>query len=206
MFTVFLRRSFALALFAALVVVLPVARNVHAQSIIKQPDNHPHYAFELEPHLIVTPFDAPDFPSDGGWGVGVRGSIPILQNGFVPSINNSVAIGFGLDWVHYDLAPYRGGCARFEATANNVPVCVDAGGNGSANYLYVPVVMQWNFWLHPRWSVFGEPGLAFSHHSGGGLGVEPDFAVGGRFHINDSIGLTLRLGYPATTFGVSFLL
>lgn len=199
------RRSFTLALFASLSAF--GARTAYAQSTIKQPDNHPHYAFELEPHLVVTPFDAPDFPADGGYGLGVRGTIPILQNGFIPKLNNSVGIGFGVDWVHYDLQPYRGGCARFAPTANHVPVCVDAGGSGSsANYLYIPVVMQWNFWLHPRWSVFGEPGLAFSHHSGGGLGLSPDFAAGGRFHVTEAIGLTLRLGYPATTLGVSFLL
>jgi len=203
---VFFRRSFGFSVLLACVVSVLGARRASAQSIIKQPDNHPHYAFELEPHVIVTPFDAPDFPSDGGYGLGVRGTIPIVRNGFVPTINNSVGIGFGLDWVHYDLAPYRGGCAHFVPTANGVPVCVDAGGSGSANYLYVPVVMQWNFWLHPRWSVFGEPGLALSHHSGGGLGVSPDFAAGGRFHATESISLTLRLGYPATTFGVSFLL
>lgn len=179
-----------------------------AQSTIKQPGERPHYAFELEPHVIATPFDAPDFPADGGYGLGVRGTIELVRNGFVPQINNSVGIGFGLDWVHYDATPYRGGCARFVSTAGGVPVCVDAGGGGGsgANYVYVPVVMQWNFWLHRRWSVFGEPGLAFSHHSGGSLGVEPDFAAGGRFHVTDGVTLTLRLGYPATTFGVSFLL
>src|ERR1700760_1607556 len=132
-----IRRTFTCALFASS--SLFGASRAHAQSVIKQPDNHPHYAVELEPHLVVTPFDAPDAPSDGGYGLGVRGTIPILRNGFIPKLNNSVGIGFGVDWVHYDLAPYRGGCARFAPTANNVPVCVDAGGSGSASYLYIPV-------------------------------------------------------------------
>ena len=184
-----------------------VASRAHAQSTIKEPGRRPHYAFELEPHLILTPFDAPDVPANGGYGLGARGTIEIVPVGFIPKLNNSVGIGFGLDWVHYDLAPYRGGCRRFAPTVQNVPVCVDAGGNGSISYLYVPVVMQWNFWLHQRWSVFGEPGLAFSHPvHGGGLGVSPDLSVGGRFHATDQVTLTLRLGYPALTFGVSFLL
>ena len=29
--------------------------------------------------------------------------------------------------------------------------------------------------------------------------------VGGRFHFNDSVALTMRLGYPAFSLGVSFL-
>jgi hypothetical protein len=184
---------------------LSLARSAAAQSTIKQPGRRPHYSFELEPHLIVTPFDAPDVSSDGGYGLGVRGTIEILPDGFIPKLNDSVGIGFGLDWVHYDLAPYRGGCQRFESTAGGVPVCVDANGGGSTSYVFVPLVMQWNFWLHPRWSAFGEPGLAISHRSGGNLGVSPDLALGGRFHATDTVALTLRLGYPATTFGVSFL-
>ena len=186
---------------------LSLTGRAYAQSTIKEPGQRQRYVFELEPHLLVTPFDAPDYPSDGGYGLGVRGTIEILPDGFIPKLNDSVGIGFGLDWVHYDLAQYRGGCRRFETTAANVPVCVDAGGGGaSASYFYVPVVMQWNFWLHPRWSVFGEPGLAVSHGSAAGFAVAPDFSIGGRFHASDGVALTLRLGYPAVTFGVSFLL
>ena len=196
-----------LALCAALL-LCSFAHDASAQSTIKQPGRRPHYAVELEPHLVVTPFDAPDYPSNGGYGLGARATIEIVPDGFLPTLNDSVGIGFGLDWVHYDLGLYRGGCRNYvKVTKDEVPVCVDAGaGNGSASYLYVPVVMQWNFWLHPRWSAFGEPGLAISHLSGGGFGVSPDLSVGGRFHVADTVALTLRLGFPAVTFGVSFLL
>ena len=78
----------------------------------------------------------------------------------------------------------------------------------------VPVVMQWNFWLHPQWSVFGEPGVAFHFRGGHSDHFEFDpftFYVGGRFHFNDSIALTVRLGAPLLdnnvfSVGVSFLL
>jgi hypothetical protein len=30
--------------------------------------------------------------------------------------------------------------------------------------------------------------------------------VGGRFHFNDKISLTMRIGYPDFSFGVSFFL
>jgi hypothetical protein len=68
----------------------------------------------------------------------------------------------------------------------------------------VPVVMQWNFWLSTHWSVFGEPGLAIG--SGPNANVWPVFYGGGRFHFTDRISLTLRIGYPDISVGVSFLL
>ena len=36
-------------------------------------------------------------------------------------------------------------------------------GNCSAEYFDFPVVMQWNFFVAKRWSVFGEPGLYIYH-------------------------------------------
>jgi hypothetical protein len=80
------------------------------------------------------------------------------------------------------------------------------GGGGHVNYFYLPVVMQWNFWLHKSWSVFGEPGVAL-YLQDGDLEFTPlVLFVGGRYHLNDRITLTMRLGYPAFSFGVSFLL
>jgi hypothetical protein len=83
-----------------------------------------------------------------------------------------------------------------------VGVGFDFGGN---DRIYVPVVLQWNFWLSTHWSVFGEPGLAFG--SGGPYsGVFPAFFAGGRFHFTDRVALTIRLGYPDVSIGVSFFL
>src|SRR6185312_1309652 len=110
---------------------------------------------------------------DGSPGVGFRGSFHIAD-GFVKSINDSVAIGFGLDW----------------ATSNSD--------------VYIPIVMQWNFWLSTHWSVFGEPGIGFG--SGPRQNVWPTLFAGGRFHFTDKIALTLRVGYPAVSIGVSFFL
>jgi hypothetical protein len=192
--------SFALASFFG-------ARAACAQSTIKDPGRRPHYALELEPHLILSPFGAPDMPANGGYGIGARATIELLPDGFLPELNDSVGLGFGLDWARYQtgIDSFRAECRRFQPTAQGVPVCVDVGG-GSASYVLVPIVMQWNFWLHSRWSAFGEPGLVVAHRSGGGLSVAPDLGLGGRFHASDDITLTLRLGYPAFTFGVSFLL
>ena len=82
--------------------------------------------------------------------------------------------------------------------------------------------MQWNFWLSPKWSVFGEPGLYIYHgiyddscdrFRGNNIGCDSPtrtsvdflFHAGGRFHFNDTVALTLRVGYPTVSFGVSLL-
>ena len=95
---------------------------------------------------------------------------------------------------------------------------------------WVPVVIQWNFFLSTHWSVFGEPGLALHYSSwgdgcvsgnyvdvGGGtryydcgnapsrLGVDPFVLfVGGRYHFTEQVALTMRIGWPYASVGVSF--
>ena len=136
-------------------------------STIKHPGAHANYIFEAEPHAIVAPFDkfAP--------GVGFRGTFQIVDNGFIPKINNSIGIGVGADW--------------------------------TKNHFRIPVVMQWNFWLTQNWSVFGEPG-GLLDFSGNKTKPHPAFYAGGRFHITERITLTMRVGHPTASFGVSFLL
>jgi hypothetical protein len=75
---------------------------------------------------------------------------------------------------------------------------------GTDGHVLVPVVMQWNFWLSRHWSVFGEPGFAIG--SGINTALWPSFYAGARFHIVDRIALTLRVGYPDLSVGVSFFL
>ena len=61
--------------------------------------HHPHYSeSELEPHALVG-WDAQWVGT--GFGLGGRISINLTHEGIIKKINNSVAIGFGLDWVHY---------------------------------------------------------------------------------------------------------
>lgn len=195
------RRGIRPSLLALSLLVWSVAGRAHAQSSIRVPGQRPPYALELEPHVLLTPFGAPDAPSGDGYGLGVRGTIEIAPEGFIPKLNDSVGIGFGIDWIHYNGVGGRGYCWQFEYTAQGVPVCVQTT---PPNYIFVPVVMQWNFWLHRQWSVFGEPGLALTHRAGD-FGVVPVFMAGGRFHFSDSVALTMRLGYPSFSLGVSFL-
>lgn len=110
-------------------------------------------------------------------GIGFRGTFTIVENGFVKTINNSVGIGVGADFTR--------------------------------DHMWVPVVMQWNFWLTRNWSVFGEPGVAIRFRNvprGRGVPEWIGFYAGGRYHFSDTVALTMRIGRPTVSVGVSFLL
>src|SRR5437879_1780410 len=88
--------------------------SAHAQSITKNPGDHPDYKVEVEPHLDLGWSHA--YYASNGYGLGARFSIPIVQNGFIPTLNNSIALSFGLDWLRYSgcysayYSDYYGGC------------------------------------------------------------------------------------------------
>jgi hypothetical protein len=185
-----------------------LCRPARAQSTIKQPGARASYYFEAEPHLDLGLFDPPGFGGGTGLGGGFRGTIELLKDGFIPKLNDSVGLGFGFDYLRYDgwQGP-RGLCEQFVPGPSGVPICVRASSSiDHVNYFYLPVVMQWNFWLHRRWSVFGEPGLSL-YFEDGQLELAPFvFFAGGRYHFTDRITLTMRIGYPTFSLGVSFLL
>jgi hypothetical protein len=201
-----MHQALRLARFVALLAAFALApERAFAQSTIRAHGARPSYGVELEPHLLGTPFSPPGVGSGEGLGIGARGTFEILSQGFLPSVNDSVGVGVGLDWIHYDGdADTNGDCQRTEQAPNGIPVCVEVAGD--TDYLWIPVVMQWNFWLHKKWSVFGEPGIAVRLDDMDEFGVSPFvFFVGGRYHVSDQFTLTLRLGYPAFSFGGSFL-
>jgi hypothetical protein len=204
-----MRRLSVVAVPLALAAVLLAPGRADAQMIIKNPGQH-YTGVELEPHLLIT--DPPD--DDFSLGLGFRATIPIVSNGFVPSINNSVGIGFGVDWFRYD-------------------ACHWDWCTGHVDRFIIPVVMQWNFYLSKSWSVFGEPGLAINiwnddcndngyyvdarggRHAWGWRCPDRDtidpfvFYAGGRYHFTDTITLTMRGGwahYGYFSIGVSFFL
>jgi hypothetical protein len=187
-------RSAALVTFTAAIALVPCL--AHADDTIKHPGDHPQYAVEIEPHVL---FGWDDLFPGSSFGLGARFSIPIVDRGFVPTINDTVAITFGADLLHFD-------------------GCYYAGASCSANFLILPVAMQWNFYVAHNWSVFGEPGLFIYHgffdECPAGIpclatpretGVSPALYVGGRYHFNDHVALTMRLGFPTVSVGVSFL-
>jgi len=193
------------------------ARPAAAQNTIQKYGARPSYGVELEPHLALGWIDPPGYGTGQGLGLGGRATFEIVGHGFIPSINNSVGIGVGLDYIHYygDGTGPRGTCTQFVDAPAGTHVCtqVNGGRNGDdSDYLWIPVVLQWNFWLARRWSVFGELGAALRLQDMKDLEFSPLISwAGGRFHVTDNTTLTLRLGIPFVltpyvTFGVSFLL
>lgn len=184
----------ALAVAVSLAVSLG-APGALATTIIKNP-NPPKYSVEIEPHLSI---NASTFNDWGYWGYGpgVRFGIPVAGPAFVPKINDSVAISVGAEL----LRSYRKYCAG--------PTCDDLGYWA----LFIPVALQWNFWITDKWSAFGEPGLVVRTAFDGcskvqGCGGPPVYFagwVGARYHFTDAVSLTMRVGFPTGfSIGVSF--
>ncbi len=152
------------------------------------------------PHTGGRPFQLDVHGGFAWWGaggaVGARFGIPIVENGFVSSINNAVYINFGADAYFI----------RYRRRGN------DVRGTGAG----FPVALHWEFYFHENWSAFAEVGAnLFLFHPAliddgefyaGDAAAWFLWAVGGRFNINESISLTLRLGGPYTSFGVTFML
>ena len=181
-----------------------------ADDTIKHPGDHPDYHVELEPHGVFGWYHR--YASDLGYGAGARVSIPLVQNGFIPSLNNNVAITFGIDFVHY-----QGDCYFYDPRFGSYGC--------DANYLMFPIALQWNFFVAERWSVGGEPGLYIYHgffdtayndyctvnrincySYPTSTGVDFAFFLIGRYHFSEKASLTMRIGYPYISIGASFFL
>ncbi len=182
-----MKRSAAVLALLAMSTILLDAAPARADDTINHPGDHPKYTVEIEPHLIL------------GWyrnvGAGVRFNFPLMDNGPIKTINNNLALGVGAE------LSYLGYTSRWRG------YYFREGGL----YLSVPVTMQWNFFVSEHWSVFPELGVAFNHgfydcgrFDCNFLYVDPVAAVGARYHFNEKIALTMRLGYPGFTIGVSF--
>jgi hypothetical protein len=207
-----LNRQFLYCFTSAVVCLMLATTPALAQGGWRSAQQLTRYSVELEPHLALGPFAPPGDGSGTGIGPGLRASIPILPRGFIDGVNDSVAIGVGLDWLYYDAATRnRGVCTRFRSSPDGTPVCVEVNGIiGDTSYFFIPVVMQWNFFLQQRVSVFAEPGIDIyiRRDTYGNLrpGASPNIQLGGRYLFTDNIAATLRLGYPTCTLGISFLL
>jgi hypothetical protein len=133
---IFSNRMSALLATASVGTLAPIT--ARADDTIKHPGDHPQYSVEPEPHVLIGWASNYYYGSDDGFGLGGRVSINLTHNGFIEKINNSVALGLGLDWVHYS-GPncyyyYRRGPGCFAGV--------------SADFFQFPIVMQWNH-RHP---------------------------------------------------------
>ncbi len=179
-----------------------------ASAQIKRPGAHVRYSAELEPHGVIQ-WDGPR-GFDEGLGLGFRASIPIFHNGPIAKINNNMAIGFGFDWSFFSDP-----CNR-----NYYNDVIVVGADCSASDLWLPVVLQWNFYLTPAIAVFGEPGLAIRHTrvsvDNCAPGIDCDYSdtdfepfvfyAGAKFFVSDAVSVTVRLGFPSVSVGASFFL
>ena len=187
-----------------------------AQAQIKEPGAHTHYSVELEPHVTLGWAGAPAHYADEGLGLGLRASIPIFHNGPITTINNNMAITFGVDWLHFGY--------DHDVACRDLPGPDCETHDFYANAFWFPVALQWNFFVHRRISVFGEVGLAIVHERwswGRPCPGEPGsycdytdththfaefiFYPGARFMVSDNVGFTIRVGFPHITLGASFL-
>ncbi len=181
---------------------ITLAGTAHADVVVREEGYAParyyyeagFYPVEIEPHFT---FGAGDVYGVTGFGGGLRIGVPLV-GGHLGRVPDNLALSFGADILHYDNCYFANDCG--------------------ANYLMVPVAAQWNLFVARRVSVFGEAG-AFLYkgwfdecgpdNSGcsapSDFGVLPTIAVGARFHIGRFSALTLRVGYPTTTLGLSFL-
>lgn len=168
--------SFALAL--TLAIGLPAT--AQGQSILKQPFGGQR-PYQLDVHAGFAYVGS-------GLAAGARFGIPIVHNGFIKSINNSIYINFGADLYFIEY------------------------GHSHSVGLGIPINLHWEFYFTPKWSAFGEvgpnifihPGI-FKGHGWAWSGKHWfSVAAGGRYFLNDSMALTLRVGNPYTSFGVSF--
>jgi hypothetical protein len=206
-------RLLAAALRVALVLfVLLSASGAYAyeQVVIRDWRTPMTYDLELEPHLVFGTAP-PGAGAGSGVGFGVRGSLVILPEGFIPRLNDSVAVGVGLDVGRYHgswaINGYRDQCLHYEPGPNGTLVCTEVTSNGGVyNYVFLPIVMQWNFWFTRHFSAFGEPGLDIYFLGNHGFNFVPAAYIGGRVQLTDRITLTGRIGYPTVALGVSFMM
>lgn len=163
-----------------------------ASASIKDPHDHPDYKVELEPHITSIFVRYRYAGRKGGrafrtfgdpeWGAGFRASIELGDPLFVPSINNTIGITFGIDTTDCRYC-YRD------------------------FWIWSPVALQWNFFFHKRFSAFADIGGVI--RSDGFLNdvfIDPAFMVGGRVHFNDKVSFTFRGGIPFFNLGVSFFI
>lgn len=118
-----------------------------------------------------------------GAAFGARLGVPLVHNGFVSTINNSVYLSIGADLYNVDYG--RGDRVRGFA-------------------LGVPVALQWNFYFSDEWSLFLEAGVNVYYDDSGrspgynwGIG-----ALGARYKFSDTVAVQLRLGSPYSALGI----
>ncbi len=196
-------------------VSMVVSTQVQAQ--VRQPGAHVRYRVEVEPQLALSWAGLPG--KAAGIGPGVRVTVPVLQDGPLAKLNNSLALGAGANW-----GLFQESCGTYFWQGPMVqpgdPAYSTYVRNCSAHQFTIPLILQWNFFLTPVLSVFAEPGMALVHQRRSGTGwcdgqpcsTKDDATtlpfvmwVGGRLAMSERLALTIRLGSPYVSTGLSLL-
>ncbi len=116
-----------------------------------------------------------------GVAFGGRLGVPLVHNGFVSTINNSVYLSVGADLYN-----------------------ADHGNNTRGFAVGAPIALQWNFYFTDEWSAFMEAGVnlyfdASDRSPGYNWGIG---AIGGRYKFSDTVAVQLRLGSPYSAIGI----
>jgi len=130
----------------------------------------------------------------GGLGTGFRVDIPIVPKGFIDGVVDELVLSPGGELFFADYG-YNDSHHDFD-------------------FAFAPVLpAQWNFHLHPKWSVFHELGFAmvFASHDHRRdddhlhVYATPFIGIGGRFHLTQRIAFVSRIAWPVGfQFGINF--
>lgn len=112
-----------------------------------------------------------------GWyaaaGGGLRADLPVVREGLIDVVEDDVRIGLGADVLWY--------WSQDDQIA-----------------FYPHAVLQWNFYLDERWSVFPEVGavLMFPRPHFWRTFIAPMVSLGARYHFSDRNAFLVRVSWP----------
>lgn len=132
------------------------------------------HRFELGGHVVGETVLPTDTATRGA-GVGARAGFQFAPFGFFGA-SDSFAIVSGIDYI----------------------------GTSTEPHAWVPLQIQWNFWVLPRFSVMLEPGAALTF--GSETKLWPAIHAGARYRVYKKLYVTGKVGVPSATLGVSLLL
>ncbi len=130
-----------------------------------------------------------DLHGSFGWyadfGLGFRVDIPIVPDGILDGVNDDLALSLGAEALYF-----------YHPNATGIGV-------------WPLLLMQWNFYLNDRWSIFPEVGLAFlfgpDRNRYWQTFAAPIGMFGVRYRFSTRNALLLRVGWPAgAQIGITF--
>ncbi len=187
-----MRRSLALFTVAAVLFAGPLASRAYAQeeggqstggeSVVRKPGGLMDASPQERPHMLSFFLELPYYGYGFGLGLGARYTLPIVKDGFIPTLNDSVELEFGLDtWFAF------GGWFNFA----------------------VPIEGRWTFHITPEFSAYGKVGVGLGGvvYTGNGFGYSgflwyPSVNLGILYKLG-GVYLRAEVGAPALKVGIA---